>query len=158
MPGREVDVNQFCARLGAEDRHAVQQALASGQGVARYGYRTVSFGTRDAYLPGLPPMALDGTELGDFVAPVPSTAPKVSPLFAAVNNGLGPPQIRRPRVSPSVTEHPLVEFETRTSQHPRADGGGFIDASQRFASRREEEVRQPQRELSESEAWWRDKL
>jgi hypothetical protein len=151
MAARECSVDEFTARMPAEDRRSIERALAEGFGVARFGITNVTYGRRGAVIEGLPPAAYGGSELSDFVAPPPVPASKRSPLLDALG---GPPQITRPHVSPSQTERPAVEFETRVSNHPRS--GGFIDA-QRFAPRREE-PQQPQRELSENEAWWRDRL
>lgn len=151
---RQVDVETFCARMNGQDRHEVQRALAAGMGMARDGDKTVSYGTREAYLSGQPPKMLDGNELSDFVPATPTPASMVSPLKNAV---MGPPQISRPRVDPSMTERPSVEFETRTSRHPRGDSE-YLDA-QRLVPGREQEPEPLQPEpLTEGEAWLADRL
>lgn len=119
MAARECSFDEFIARMDAEDRRAVREALANGMGVARYGGWNVSYGRRDAVITTqFPPAMYGSSELGDFVAPPPIPSSKRSPLLDAVG---GPPQIARPRVSPSITEHPAVELETRTSRHPRGN-------------------------------------
>jgi hypothetical protein len=154
MTAREVDVQTFCARMNDAYRRSVLEALGNGMGVARFGYMNLTYGKRGAVIEGQYPPAMYGSsEIGDFVAPPPVPASKRSPLLDALG---GPPQIRRPHVSPSQTEGPAVEIETRVSNHPRS--GGFIDA-QRFAvPGREQEQQQPQRELSETEAWFTQHL
>jgi hypothetical protein len=115
-------------------------------GVARYGSSlNLSYGKRGAVIETqYPPAAYGSSEIGDFVAPPPVPASKRSPLLDAVG---GPPQIARPRVAPSRTERPAVEFETRVSNHPRS--GGFIDA-QRFAVVEPEPEPPPQRERAQA--------
>jgi hypothetical protein len=154
MTPREVDVRTFTARMSDEDRRSILEALGSGMGVARFGHMVLTYGRRDAVITTqYPPAQYGSADLGDFVAPPPVPVSKRSPLIDAVGDV---PQIRRPPVSPTHTERPSVEFETRVSNHPRS--GGFIDARGFAPGREREEVQQPQRELSESEAWWRDRL
>jgi hypothetical protein len=153
MTAREVSAEQFTARMNDADRRSVLEALGDGMGVARYGGLNLTYGKRGAVIEGQYPPAMYGSsEIGDFVAPPPVPTSKRSPLLDAVG---GPPQIRRPHVSPSVTEHPSVEFETRVSNHPRS--GGFIDA-QRFAVPGREQQEVPEVPVSEEVAWWRDRL
>jgi hypothetical protein len=155
MAAREVNFDEFVRRLGPEDRRAVQDALNSGMGVARYGGMNFSYGRRGAVIETtFCPAAFGSAELGDFVSPVPTPATKRSPLMDAVG---GPPQISRPRVAPSMTERPDVQFETRTSPHPRGDRGGFIDV-QRFTPGREPQEDVPEVPLSEGQRWLRDHL
>lgn len=152
---REVSFNEFVARLGPEDRRAVQDALNSGMGMANYHGLVLSYGRRGAAIETtFPPAAYGSAELGDFVSPIPNPATKRSPLLDGVAGGV--PQIARPRVAPSHTEYPDVQIETRTSRHPRGDSGGFIDAQRFTPGREQEEV--PQAPLSEEAAWWRDRL
>lgn len=148
---REVSANEFVARLSAQDAQEVHEALASGMGVARYGGMNISYGRRGAVIEGLPPTAYGGAELGDFVSPTPTPTTMRSPLMDAVG---GPPQIARIKTAPPHTEYPSVEFETRTSRHPRGDRDGFIDVQR--PGRQQEEL--PQTQLSEEVASWRDHL
>jgi hypothetical protein len=139
--------------MSQQDRHEVERALKAGMGMARFAEKTVSYGTRNAYFPGLSPAMLDGSELSDFVSPAPVQASKRSPLMDAVG---GPPQIARPRVDPTVTERPDVQFEMRTSSHPRGDSE-YLNA-QRFAPGRAAEAAQPQEPLTEEQQWFAQRL
>jgi hypothetical protein len=139
--------------MGDADRRSVLEALDNGMGVARYGGLNLTYGKRGAVIEGQYPPAMYGSsEIGDFCAPPPVPTSKRSPLLDALG---GPPQIRRPHVSPSQTERPAVEFETRVSNHPRS--GGFIEA-QRFAVPGREQDVVPEVPVSEEVAWWRDRL
>jgi hypothetical protein len=84
MGAREVTFGEFCSRLSAEDRAQVGEALRSGMGVARFGSMNLTYGKRGAVIEGLPPAAYGGSELGDFVAPIPTPPSKRSPLMDAV--------------------------------------------------------------------------
>ena len=156
MPAREVDVQTFCARMSDADRRSVLEALGNGMGVARYGGLNLTYGKRGAVIEGQYPPAMYGSsEIGDFVAPPPVPTSKRSPLLDAVG---GPPQIRRIRTSAPHTEHPSVEFETRTSRDPRASSrGGFIEV-QRLVPGREEEPPSPQEPLTEMQQWYAQHL
>lgn len=154
MPGRQVELNEFCAQMGRQERHDVEQALGNGMGVARYGDKSVTYGRRDAFFAGLPPMALDGHELDTFVAPPQVPQVMRSPLMDAT---MGPPQIRRPRVSPTSTEYPDVQFELRQSNHPRgnASKNGYIEVQRLLPGR---EAAEPVLPESEETSWWRNRL
>lgn len=156
MAAREVSVGEFTARLSPEDRAQVGDALRAGFGVARYGSWNLSFGRRGAAIETtFPPAMYGSSELSDFVSPTPSSAAMRSPLMDAVG---GPPQIARPHVSPSHTEHPSVEFETRTSGRPRGGhSDGFIEA-QRFLPGREQVPARPEEPLTEEQGWWAERL
>ena len=89
-----------------------------------------------------------GAELATLFSPTPTPTTMRSPLMDAVG---GPPQIARIKTAPPHTEYPSVEFETRTSRHPRGDRDGFIDVQR--PGRQQEEL--PQTQLSEEVASWR---
>jgi hypothetical protein len=149
MSARQVDVAEFVARLSAQDRHDVEQALTAGMGVARYGGMNFSYGRKGAVIETkFPPAMYGSSELGDFVSPPPTPASMRSPLLDAVG---GPPQIGRPRVSPSHTEYPDVQFETRTSSHPR--GNSEYISPVRLVPGREPPQPEAQVPLSEEQAW-----
>jgi hypothetical protein len=155
MTAREVSFNEFVARLDPEDRRAVQDALSSGMGVARFGGMNLSYGRRGAAIETtFPPAAYGSSELGDFVSPIPTPATKRSPLMDSVG---GPPQIARIKTAPPHTEYPDVQIETRTGRHPRGNSSGYIEA-QRFTPSREQQEEVPQTPLSEDQKWWRDRL
>jgi hypothetical protein len=161
MPGIEVSANDLKRRLSDEQRREVDGHLASGKGVAIYadqrGRATtlVTFGTRDADLPGLPPGLWGGGELHSFVPAAVQSTQMRSPLMDAVS---GPPQIRRPRVAPSYTEHPSVDIEMRTSRSPRSNNGYITPGRPVETNEQVLPQQQPPRELSESEKWWRQHI
>jgi hypothetical protein len=155
MTAREVEVNEFVRGLGTEDRRSVLEALGRGLGVARFGHLVLTYGGRDAVITSkFPPAQYGSAEIGDFVAPPPVPASMRSPLLDAVG---GPPQIRRPRVSPSFTEYPDVQIQTRTSPHPRGNSGGFIEPQRLLPGREQQEV-VPETPLSESASWMAEHL
>jgi hypothetical protein len=115
----------FKRGLSQAQRAEVDHHIAEGRGLAIYendrGRPVVmmTFGTRDADLPGLPPKMYGGGTLSSYVpAAAGPTRPMRSPLMDAVG---GPPQVHRPRVAPSRTEYPSVQLEMRTSQFPRGN-------------------------------------
>jgi hypothetical protein len=136
--------------------------LKKNQGLALYrahdGNRVVvSFGTRDADLPGLCPSMLgDGSELEVFVSPRPTPASMRSPLMDWDG---GPPQIKAPPRSPSVTSYPEVLMSGRTSSHPRGNAEYITPL---LPSSREPaqpvEIQPPSEPLSEGAKWWVDQL
>jgi hypothetical protein len=101
---REVSASEFLAKLPLSQHTQIEAALASGQGAALYvdwrgaGVVGITFGTREATLPGNPPKLYGGGELDVFVPPKQTPTRMRSPLLDAVG---GPPQIARPRVAPS---------------------------------------------------------
>jgi hypothetical protein len=152
----EVTAEQFAARLG--DRGAVDANLKAGKGMALYsdgrGTRlAVSYGTRDADLPGLPPRLYGGGELEVFVRPQKSPASMRSPLMDWEG---GPPQIKAPPRSSSVTSYPEILISGRTSAHPRGNAE-FITP---LLPAREPEPTQvsPPEPANEDVAWWRTHL
>jgi hypothetical protein len=74
---REVTKDEFLARLAPQERSQIEAALAAGQGVALYvngrgaGVVGITFGTREATLPGNPPKLYGDGELDVFVPPRP---------------------------------------------------------------------------------------
>jgi hypothetical protein len=69
----------------------------------------------------------------------------------------GPPQIARIKTAPPHTEYPSVEFETRTSRHPRGENkNGYIDAQRLVPGREQEEVQETP--LTEDQKWYAQRL
>ncbi len=76
MPGIEVSLDQFCARLRPDQVAYVREALSNGTGVAMYGggdwrdtQTVLTWGKKGADFPGPPPASVPlGGELSTFVA------------------------------------------------------------------------------------------
>jgi hypothetical protein len=155
---KEVSVNEFGSGLTAEQRDAVACAQAAGMGVAMFtaerigGPRhIVTYGTKGADIVGLPPKTYGGAELVEFVSPPHVPQAMRSPLMDAVG---GPPQIARPPVSQTQTSYPSVEFEMRTSSHPRGDQNGYITPGRPEP----EYIEAEPVEAGTPEAWWRARI
>jgi hypothetical protein len=163
MPGQECSSGEIKRILNDNQRTEVDQHLAAGRGVAIYEdgrgrpILLMTYGSRDADIPNqFPPSHFGGGMLSTYV-PVPKKAnPMRSPLMDWEG---GPPQIRRPRVSPSVTSYPSVDLSMRTSSHPRGNNEYITP----LLPGREPEQVQPQvlpppAPLSADAEWWRDQL
>jgi hypothetical protein len=154
---QEVSPDQFKHRLSQEQRVEVDQHLASGRGVACYANDrgaaivVMTWGARDADVPGYPPVSYGGGTLSTYVPAPKSATPRRSPLL----DHEPPRQIARPRVSPAFTEHPDVQIEMRTSSRPRGNSE-YISPSAPRSPVEAEPVQPPQ--VSEEVAWWARKL
>ena len=121
MPGVEMSSGQFKARLNDTQRAEVDQHLAQGRSVVCYEDQRgrppiiMTWGTRDADIPGYPPGAFGGGTLASYVPAPQQARPRVSP---ALMNREEIPQIHRPRVMPGFTEYPDVQLEMRTALTP----------------------------------------
>jgi hypothetical protein len=155
---REVSAGEFLARLAAQEHSRIEAALASGQGAALYvngrgaAVVGITFGTREATLPGNPPKLYGDGELDVFVAPKQPTARMRSPLL----DYEPPRQIAAPPRGQPQTLYPEVLLGGRTSSHPR--GNAEFQSTARLLPGREPEPAEPQRPRTESEQWWLDHL
>jgi hypothetical protein len=162
MTAREVTADEFKLILPPGEQGRVDDALKNGMGLAIYeedrigGTRMlVTYGHRAADLPGLPPGRYgDGLQLTEHVSPRRKPASMRSPLL----DWQPPPQVSRPRVSPSQTEYPDVLISGRTSSHPRGNNS-FVDLLPgRPVQGPTPQPAEPEEPLSEGAQWWRDHL
>jgi hypothetical protein len=157
MAAIEVSSSEFKRRLTDVQRAEVDQHLASGRGVACYASNrgapmvVMTYGTRDADVPGYPPANYGGGSLSTYVPAPKSATPRRSPLL----DYEPPRQIARPRVSPAFTETPQVTINMRTSAHPRGNAE-YISPSTPRSPVEAEPVQPPQ--VSEEQAWWAARL
>jgi hypothetical protein len=159
MPGQEVSTGELKRLLNDTGRTEVDHHLAEGRGVATYAddrgrpILIMTYGTREADIPNrFPPSHFGGGTLSNYV-PVPEKAnPMRSPLMDWEG---GPPQIRRPRVTPTQTSYPEVLISGRSSSHPRGNSE-FITPL--LPGREPEEVLPPPEPLSEEASWWSKQL
>jgi hypothetical protein len=120
VTAKEVSPGEFKRGLSQAQRAEVDHHLAEGRGVAVYeddrGRPVVvmTYGTKDADLPGYPPKMYGGGTLSSYVPAAVAARVMQSPA----TSWEPVPQVRRPRVAPSQTEHPQVLMEMRTSGHP----------------------------------------
>jgi hypothetical protein len=157
---REVPIEKFLARLAAQEHSRIEAALASGQGAALYvngrgaAVVGITFGTREATVPGNPPKLYGDGELDVFVAPKQPTASMRSPLM----DWQQPQQIAAPPRGQPQTLYPEVLFGGRTSSHPR--GAAEFQSTARLLPGRgpEPEPVEPQRHLTKEQQWWLDHL
>ena len=166
MPGVEVSSGELKRLLNETERAEVDHHLAAGRSVAIFGDErgrpalVVTYGSRDADLPNqYPPSHFGRGELQSY-CPAPKKAnPMRSPLMDWEG---GPPQIRRPRVSPSFTEVPDVRITMREGNHPRAHSASLINPERLLpSSGREPEAQvlpQPQEPPNEDVSWWAKQL
>jgi hypothetical protein len=160
MPGTEVSSGEFCRRLTQVQRDEVRHHLENGRGVAAYedsrGRPAVvmTWGARDADVPGYPPAPYGDGTLSSWVPAPKSATPIRSPLMDRDQV----PQIARPRVAPSYTEVPDVQFAMREGSHPRSRSGYITPGRYPVEAPEVAPQVQPQAPLSEEAAWWRDKL
>jgi hypothetical protein len=155
----EVSPEEFAHKLG--DKAAVQEALKRSQGMAMFndgrGNRlAITWGTRDADLPGPPPRMYGGGELEMFVSPQKSSASMVSPLKAAIDDQQRVPQIKAPPRSSTVTSYPDVLISGRSSAHPR--GNSEYITPGRPAPPEPPPPPAPQEPASDDIAWWAKQL
>jgi hypothetical protein len=153
MVGRETSSGEFKRKLSDVQRVEVDHHLSQGRGVAAYEdsygrpILVMTWGSRDADLPGYPPAHYGGGTLSTWV-PAPKEA---TPLRSPLMGWEQPRQIARPRVSPAFTEVPEVRLEMRTSQHPRGNSEYITP----LLPGRSAEPEQPvQQEVSKEASWW----
>jgi hypothetical protein len=168
MPGQEVSASDLKRRLSAEQRPQVDAALKAGMGTALYaderGRATVfvTFGSRQADFPGLPPGLWGGGELHSYVPPQHEARPMVSPLKAALEDPERVPQIKAPPRGPSMTSYPEVLISGRNSSHPRGNSEYLNLRPSSRESAQPAEVLPPQPQepahLTDDVAWWQEKL
>jgi hypothetical protein len=155
MPGVEVTVADFKKRLTESQRLEVDAHLAAGRSVACYederGFPAliITHGTRDSDVPGLPPSNFGRGALHSYVFAPQAAQPKRSPLM----DYEAPRQIARPRVSPSMTSHPDVQIEMRTSSHPRGNSEYITPL---LPGREPEPVLLPPEPLTPDQRWYQD--
>jgi hypothetical protein len=113
----------------------------------------VTFGNRSADLPGLPPSHYGRGELLTYVPAAVEAKATRSPLM----DYEPPRQIARPKTAPSHTAYPSVQIEMRTSQHPGGNAE-YITPGREPEAKPEPKSPEPQRELTESEAWWQRRM
>jgi hypothetical protein len=163
MAGVEVSPADLKRLLPESQRAEVDRHLAEGKGVAIFaderGRATtlVSYGTRDADLPGPPPGLWGGGQLHSFVPAVRKASEMRSPLKAAIEDQTRIPQIARPRVSPTQTSYPEVLVSGRVSSHPRGNGEylNLVPGRAAEPARPEPPSQEP---LSEASQWWAQRL
>jgi len=162
MPGQEVSSGAMKRLLSDTQRAEVDSHLAAGRGVACYEdgrgrpILIMTYGTRDADIPNqFPPSNFGGGTLSTYIPVPPKANPMRSPLMDWEG---GPPQIARPRVSPSFTEVPDVRINMRESPNPRAHSG-YINPQRLLPGREPEQVQPPPPEPpNEQVAWWAKQL
>jgi hypothetical protein len=156
MQGREVASGELKRRLNEVQRVEVDRHLSEGLGVALYEDSrgrpilvVPTGGGRGHDIPGFPPAMYGGGTLAMFVPP----QPKARPLGSQYSP---PPQIARPRVSPTSTEYPDVRITMREGPHPRGHSAGFINPERLLPSsgREPEQVVPPAAPLPPDVEWW----
>jgi hypothetical protein len=111
VPGVEVSSGELKRRLSDAQRAEVDHHLSQGRSVACYEDQygrpilVMTYGTRDADVPGYPPAVYGG---GSLHSHVPRSSTSKTDAVASHELGAGPPD-SPPQVSPSVTEHRMCQ-------------------------------------------------